>query len=158
MHRLEVHQILIEQGLRPVVLDQSSTFRSKVIRRRIPLTQSCQFPGLRPPAETHDPTLQSLKPARVPRCLSANTNLPSRKRPVKLLRIPGVAQTALTILARLLVDKGDLLKPQMKITSYNHHARVFPPELFFVLQQPVYSGGRSRRCHVISYRQLTLDF
>jgi hypothetical protein len=35
-----------------------------------------------------------------------------------------VAQTALTILARLLVDKGDLLKPRMKITSYNHHARL----------------------------------
>jgi hypothetical protein len=67
---------------------------------------------------------QMPKPAKVPRCLSTNTHLPSRQRPVKLLRLPGVAQTPLTILARLLVDKGDLLKPRMKITSYNHHARL----------------------------------
>src|ERR1039457_129149 len=67
---------------------------------------------------------QPPKPAKVPRCLQADTHLPSRQRPVKLLRLPGVAQTALTILARLLVDKGDLLKPRMKITSYNHHARL----------------------------------
>src|ERR1035438_4315638 len=67
---------------------------------------------------------QPLKPAKVPRCLHADTNLPSRKRPVKLLRLPGVAQSALTILARLLVDKGNLLKPRMKIASYNHHARL----------------------------------
>src|ERR1035438_8139967 len=64
------------------------------------------------------------KPAKVPRCLRADTHPPSRKRPVKLLRLLAVAQTALTILARLLVDKGDLLKPRMKITSYNHHARL----------------------------------
>src|ERR1022692_1471436 len=64
------------------------------------------------------------KPAKVPRCLRADTNLLSRKRPVKLLRLLRVAQTALTILARLLVDKGDLLKPRMKITPYNHHARL----------------------------------
>src|ERR1017187_9647866 len=31
----------------------------------------------------------------------------------------------------------------------------FPPELLVVMQQPVYSGRRSRRCHVISYQQLT---
>jgi hypothetical protein len=67
---------------------------------------------------------QPPKPAKVPRCLRADTHMPSRKRPVKLLRLPGMAQSALTILARLLVDKGDLLKPRMKITSYNHHARL----------------------------------
>src|ERR1039457_1328871 len=31
----------------------------------------------------------------------------------------------------------------------------FPPELVVVSYQPVYSGRRSRRCHVISYRQVT---
>ena len=34
----------------------------------------------------------------------------------------------------------------------------FPPELVVVSQQPVYSGRRSRRCHVISYRQVTIDY
>src|ERR1039458_2948488 len=33
----------------------------------------------------------------------------------------------------------------------------FPPELMVVLQQPVYSGRRSRRCHVISYRPVTIN-
>src|ERR1017187_6716640 len=33
----------------------------------------------------------------------------------------------------------------------------FPPELMVVSQQPVYSGRRSRRCHVISFRHLTPD-
>jgi hypothetical protein len=35
-----------------------------------------------------------------------------------------VHQPPLTALAGLLPQKGDLLKPRMKITSYNHHARL----------------------------------
>src|ERR1039458_5939473 len=67
---------------------------------------------------------QPLKPAKVPRCLHADTHIPSRQRTVKLLRLPGVAQTALTILPRFLHYVRNLLKTGMKITSYNHHARL----------------------------------
>src|ERR1017187_7906405 len=67
---------------------------------------------------------QPLKPAKVPRCLPADTHIPSRQRTVKLLRLPGVAQTALTILPRFLHYVRNLLKTGMKITSYNHHARL----------------------------------
>src|ERR1017187_2922653 len=67
---------------------------------------------------------QPLKPAKVPRCLHADTHIPSRQRTVKLLRLPGVAQTALNILPRFLHYVRNLLKTGMKITSYNHHARL----------------------------------
>src|ERR1019366_1936637 len=67
---------------------------------------------------------QPPKPTEVPRSLSTETHSPAGQRAVKLLRLFRVAQAALTILARLLIDKGDLLKPRMKITSYNHHARL----------------------------------
>src|ERR1017187_2497786 len=67
---------------------------------------------------------QPLKPAKVPRCLHADTHIPSRQRTVKLLRLPGVAQTALAILPRFLHYVRNLLKTGMKITSYNHHARL----------------------------------
>src|ERR1035438_9711181 len=67
---------------------------------------------------------QAAKPTEVPRSLSTETHPPAGQRAVKLLRLFRVAQAALAVLARLLVDKGDLLKPRMKITPYNHHARL----------------------------------
>src|SRR5208283_1480415 len=67
---------------------------------------------------------QAPEPTKVPCSLGANPHLPAGQRPVKLLRLLRMVQAALTVLARLLVDKGDLLKTWMEITSYNHHARL----------------------------------
>ena len=64
------------------------------------------------------------KPAKVPRGLGANPHRPAGQLPVELLRLLRMVQAALTVLARLPVDKGDLLKTRMEITSYNHHARL----------------------------------
>src|ERR1017187_7647331 len=60
-------------------------------------------------------------------------------------------QAALAVLARLLVEEGDLLKARMKITTYNHHARLLSSRAFwsFIRNQSTRSEG-SRRCHVIS--------
>jgi hypothetical protein len=67
---------------------------------------------------------QAPEPTEVPRRLGPNPHLPTGKRPVESLRFVRMAQTELTTIAGLPVNKSNLLKPWMKITSYNHHARL----------------------------------
>ena len=77
------------------------------------------------PAEVHDQVLKATAETNpCPRWLPhqhAPVCLPNHDRiPLPLL----MAQPALTVLARLRIHKCDLLETGMKITSYNHHARL----------------------------------
>lgn len=75
---------------------------------------------------------QAPEPTEVPRRLSTDAYLPSRQRTVKLLRLLRVAQTALAILARCLVDKRYLLKPRMESHPIIIMLGSFHPQLMVV--------------------------
>jgi hypothetical protein len=62
-----------------------------------------------------------LEPLRVTARLYAHQHLLSLKRGIKPLRLLPVRQTKILHLAALSVQNRDLLKPGMKIASYNHH-------------------------------------
>ncbi|MGA2886542.1 MAG: hypothetical protein ABSE51_00720 [Terracidiphilus sp.] len=67
---------------------------------------------------------QASKPAIAPRGLDANSHPRSAEQAIVLFCLCRVLQAPLPALASLLPQKGDLLKPRMKITAYNHHARL----------------------------------
>ena len=93
---------------------------------------------------------QTPEPTKVPHRFRANPHRPPSQRPIKLLRLLRMVQTTLAVFARLLVDKGDLLKPRMKITSYNHHARLLSSRARGRLEATSLLGvGGSRRCREI---------
>src|ERR1700693_6389001 len=72
---------------------------------------------------------QLSKPAQSPRCFHTDAHLLTCQGPVKLLCFGGMVQPPLPILARLQLHIRDLLETRMKITTYNHHARLLSPEL-----------------------------
>ena len=70
---------------------------------------------------------QPSEPTEVPRRLQTNLHFSTRKRTVKPLRLLRVAEMVLPTLSRLQIYKRYLLETGMKITAYNHHARLLLP-------------------------------
>jgi hypothetical protein len=70
---------------------------------------------------------QLAKPTIVSRCFHSYPHRPARQRTVKHQRIFTMAQTTFTALPGLLIHVRDLLETGMKITAYNHHARLLLP-------------------------------
>src|SRR5215831_2826465 len=80
-------------------------------------------------------------------------HLPSlcRQIAIKLLGFLAVLQPSLLHLPGLCIDKSNLLKARVIITTYNQHVRLLSPSLLVGLAPPTLLGYRSRHCHATNY-------
>src|SRR6266702_1990051 len=79
----------------------------------------------RPPPEVHDQVHSAASETNDHSpLLPSDAHRPACQRPVKCCCFFAMVQTALRVLPRFLLYERNLLKTGMKVTAYNHHARL----------------------------------
>jgi hypothetical protein len=98
---------------------------------------------------------QSFEPACVATGFHPHTHLPPlcSQIAIKLLGLLAVHEPLLLHLSGFCIDKSNLLKARVIVTTYNQHVRLLSPSLLVGLAPPTLLGYRSRHCHAINYAQ-----
>src|SRR5579871_1566486 len=98
---------------------------------------------------------QSFEPACVPAGLHSYTHLLTchRQGTIELLGSLSVIQSLFSKLSGFCIDKSNLLKARVIITTYNQHVRLLSPSLLVGVAPPTLLGHWSRHCHAINYTQ-----